>query len=306
MLGKEKEKNLYSMLLAVWGMFTFVTVIIVYGMIDYKLKSIDKLSSDVEKLLNIQFSQIWWEENYSTILEIWELSKDQATSQMKQYLEQLRAQKSWKAPSNNNEGSVSNEAPEQMPESPVGKVSVEEIKSIKDSSYIDGNVDAKITWIEYSDLECPYCARLHNSWTPEALKEKYWEKLNIIFNHFPLEFHANAFPWAQVLECTWELGGSENFYEVMKASFKSKNSSKDFLVDTAVWLWVDKDALNECIASWKHDDKIKSQVLVWSQKFGVTWTPWNVLVNNETGEFRVLSWALPTSEFEKAIDELLK
>ncbi|PID86426.1 hypothetical protein CSB08_00380 [Candidatus Gracilibacteria bacterium] len=306
MLGKEKEKNLYSMLLAVGGMFTFVTVIIVYGMIDYKLKSIDKLSSDVEKLLNIQFSQIGGEENYSTILEIGELSKDQATSQMKQYLEQLRAQKSGKAPSNNNEGSVSNEAPEQMPESPVGKVSVEEIKSIKDSSYIDGNVDAKITWIEYSDLECPYCARLHNSGTPEALKEKYGEKLNIIFNHFPLEFHANAFPGAQVLECTGELGGSENFYEVMKASFKSKNSSKDFLVDTAVGLGVDKDALNECIASGKHDDKIKSQVLVGSQKFGVTGTPGNVLVNNETGEFRVLSGALPTSEFEKAIDELLK
>jgi protein-disulfide isomerase len=28
-------------------------------------------------------------------------------------------------------------------------------------NYIEGNEDAKITWLEYSDLQCPYCAKLY-------------------------------------------------------------------------------------------------------------------------------------------------
>jgi protein-disulfide isomerase len=51
-----------------------------------------------------------------------------------------------------------------------------------------------VTWLEYSDLECPYCAKLHNAGTPEDLAEKYGNKLNQVFNHFPLQFHNNALP----------------------------------------------------------------------------------------------------------------
>jgi protein-disulfide isomerase len=65
---------------------------------------------------------------------------------------------------------------------------------MKTSAFIKGNTDAKITWIEYSDLECPYCAKLHNSGTPEDLREKYGDKMNQIFQSFPLEFHDNALP----------------------------------------------------------------------------------------------------------------
>jgi protein-disulfide isomerase len=68
----------------------------------------------------------------------------------------------------------------------------DKLQAVKDSSYIKGNKDAKITWIEYSDLECPYCAKLHNAGTVEALTEKYGDKLNIMYNHFPLDFHKNA------------------------------------------------------------------------------------------------------------------
>lgn len=66
------------------------------------------------------------------------------------------------------------------------------VKNIKAGSYIDGNKDATITWIEYSDVQCPYCAKLHNDGTPDTLQEKYGDSLNIVFQHFPLDFHAEA------------------------------------------------------------------------------------------------------------------
>ncbi|USN57876.1 MAG: thioredoxin domain-containing protein [Candidatus Peribacteria bacterium] len=75
------------------------------------------------------------------------------------------------------------------------------LDTIKSGAYVKGNTAAPITWLEYSDLECPYCARLHNSGTPKEIMEKYGESINMIFQHFPLDFHANAKPGAEVLEC---------------------------------------------------------------------------------------------------------
>lgn len=101
-------------------------------------------------------------------------------------------------------------------------VELKTLEEIKKNSYIDWNKNAKITWLEYSDLECPFCAKLHNSDVESSLKEKYGNDLNIVFNHFPLEFHKKAIPWAQILECVWEQGWSEAFYSILRYAFKNE------------------------------------------------------------------------------------
>ncbi|MDD3646554.1 MAG: thioredoxin domain-containing protein [Candidatus Gracilibacteria bacterium] len=179
------------------------------------------------------------------------------------------------------------------------------LEQIKSTSYVKGSIDATITWIEYSDLECPYCAKLHENGTPKDLTEKYGDKLNVIFNHFPLDFHANAMPAAQILECTGEQLGSEAFYAMIEKSFKENNSDADFLVKEAVNLGADKSSLESCLDSDKYKEKIQLQQTTGANNFGITGTPGNVLINNETGEYQVISGAYPTSEFEKAIDKLL-
>ncbi len=180
------------------------------------------------------------------------------------------------------------------------------LKAIKDNSYLKGNTDSKITWIEYSDLECPYCAKLHNAGTVEDLSEKYWTDLNKVFNHFPLGFHANAQPWAEILECLGEQKWSEAFYSLIKKAFADEKSDKDYLIAEAVTLWANEDDLSKCLEDAKYTDKVKNQMTAWTETFGVTGTPWNVLINNETGEYEVISWAYPTSAFEEIIDKLLK
>jgi protein-disulfide isomerase len=77
----------------------------------------------------------------------------------------------------------------------------ETLNKIKTNTYLKGNKEAKISLIEYSDLECPFCAKLHKSDVPTKIEEIYSDKVNIYFNHFPLEFHKNAMPAARVLEC---------------------------------------------------------------------------------------------------------
>jgi protein-disulfide isomerase len=57
---------------------------------------------------------------------------------------------------------------------------------------IRGNPDAKVTVINFDDLECPYCARMHESLFPSTL-ERYKDKVRFIYKDNPLtELH----PWA--------------------------------------------------------------------------------------------------------------
>jgi protein-disulfide isomerase len=180
------------------------------------------------------------------------------------------------------------------------------LEEIKKDSYMKGNKDAKITWIEYSDLECPFCAKLHNSWTPEALEKKYWDDLNQVFQSFPLDIHKNALPWAEALECLGKEKWSEAYYELIHISFKNEKSDQSFLIDEAVKLWANKESITKCIEDKTFADKINKQQSTWTKEFRVTWTPWNVLINNETWEYEVISWAYPADYFINIIDKLLK
>jgi hypothetical protein len=77
------------------------------------------------------------------------------------------------------------------------------------------------------------------------------------------------------------------------------------LLDIATWLWADETTLTACVNANTFDSKITNQMSLWTELFNVTWTPWNVLINTETLEYDILSWAYPVSSFENIIDRLL-
>ena len=67
-----------------------------------------------------------------------------------------------------------------------------------------------------------------------------------------------------------------------------------------------KETITKCIDNNTYTAKINKQQEIGAKEFNVTGTPWNVLINNKTGEYEVISGAYPTSEFIKIIDNLLK
>ena len=180
------------------------------------------------------------------------------------------------------------------------------ITQIKNSSYIKWNKNAKILWLEYSDMQCPFCAKLHYSGTPDDLEKKYWNKLSYSLQHFPLGFHKNALPAAHALECVWKEKWADIFYKLETIIFKNKNSDLEYIKEEAVKLWVNKTKLETCIKNKEFSSKINSQQKFWTETFWITWTPWNVLINTETWEYEIISGAYPTSKFIEVIDKLLK
>src|ERR1700680_724591 len=55
-----------------------------------------------------------------------------------------------------------------------------------------GNKDAKVVLVNFDDLECPFCSRMHQTLFPELLKE-YGDRVTFIYKDYPLtEIH----PWA--------------------------------------------------------------------------------------------------------------
>jgi len=62
---------------------------------------------------------------------------------------------------------------------------------IKDDDHMRGPKDAPITIVEYSDFQCPFCARFHPEM--EKVMSAYAGKVRWIFRHFPLaQLHPNA------------------------------------------------------------------------------------------------------------------
>ena len=57
---------------------------------------------------------------------------------------------------------------------------------------IRGNPDAKVTVINFDDLECPYCARMHASLFPDTM-DHYRDKVRFIYKDDPL---TDMHPWA--------------------------------------------------------------------------------------------------------------
>ncbi len=78
-----------------------------------------------------------------------------------------------------------------------------------------GAEDAPITIIEFSDYECPYCARWYNEVLSQLLRD-YEGKIRFVYKDFPLKsLHANAVSAAEAAHCAGEQGYYWQFHNAL-------------------------------------------------------------------------------------------
>ena len=84
-----------------------------------------------------------------------------------------------------------------------------------------GRADAPVTIIEFSDLQCPHCARNALNTFPE-IKRNYIDtgKVRYVARDFPLTMHPFAMPAAVATRCAGEQG---KFWQYRHALFERQN-----------------------------------------------------------------------------------
>lgn len=186
----------------------------------------------------------------------------------------------------------------------------DEIAAIKKTAYIEGNKDAIITLVEYSDLECPFCIRQFTDGTIQKVREKYEGKVNSAFKNFRGVPHENAEAEANALLCAGDIGGTDTYVAYYNAIFtRSKGGngtgfSKDALLPLAKELKIDGKKFQTCVDSKENIARFDAETSE-GQKMGVQGTPGTVVINNQTGEYELIAGAYPVSEFERVINKLL-
>ena len=86
----------------------------------------------------------------------------------------------------------------------------------------NGKAGAKVTIVEFADLECPFCRRFFQDTYPQ-IKKAYIDngKVVMYFRHFPLSFHPLALPFANASECANDQG---KFWEMHDKIYKEQGT----------------------------------------------------------------------------------
>ena len=165
--------------------------------------------------------------------------------------------------------------------------------SVDDDPWIGGE-NADVVIVEFSDFECPFCAR--GAETIHELIEEYGDDIKVVYRDFPLGFHQYAHISAQAAECAAE---QDKFWEYHDLLFENQNAlDSDSLKGYAEELGLDTDQFNECLDSGEMSAEVDAD-LAEGSSYGVQGTP-AFFVNGE-----LISGAQPIENFRPVIDKYL-
>ncbi|MEZ0391198.1 MAG: DsbA family protein [Pseudobdellovibrionaceae bacterium] len=171
---------------------------------------------------------------------------------------------------------------------------------IEDNRAIEGPKDAKITIVEYSDFQCPYCSRGYQ--TIQEVKKAYPGQVRFVFKHLPLDFHPLAMPAAKYFEAIARQDADKayKFHDLIFQNQADLNAKKEqFLKDTAKKVGADMKKLDKDLADASLMERINKDVAE-AQKFGISGTP-GFVINGVS-----LKGAYPFPEFKTIIDKHLE
>lgn len=171
---------------------------------------------------------------------------------------------------------------------------------------IYGKADAEFTLVEFSDLECPFCKRFHD--TPKSLVEQAGGKINWEWQHYPLQFHnPTAAKAAHAAECVSEQG-NQAFWAFTGQWFERSAMNGQGIDDIgrlAREVGADSQTFDACMASGKYKQKIQDQ-MDRGTAMGVTGTPATVVVDNTNGQKILVKGAQPAKALLQAIGQLVE
>ncbi len=166
-----------------------------------------------------------------------------------------------------------------------------------EGSPVFGPENASLTIIEFSDFQCPYCARSQS--TIQQLMAKYKGDVRLVFKHMPLGFHAKARPAAIAAMAADKQGKFQEYKKKLMENQAtwSKGNEKELFVTYAKELELDIDTFQKELNNIEFGKKIDSDIED-AKKVGITGTP-SFVINGV-----LVRGAVPIENFETVIKAL--
>ncbi len=158
-----------------------------------------------------------------------------------------------------------------------------------------GPPNAKVTIVEFSDFQCPYCKMFKDN-TLAQLKQAYGDRVRFVFRDFPLDsIHPYARQAAEAAQCAHEQGKFWEYHDVLFANQQALTIPD--LKRYAQQLGLDTRRFNDCVDSHKYQASVEADVQE-GNRLHVSGTP-TFFINGQA-----LVGAQPFEAFRSAINEV--
>jgi protein-disulfide isomerase len=166
---------------------------------------------------------------------------------------------------------------------------------VTDDDHFRGNKNAPVVIVEFSDIQCSYCSRFHQSM--KQLVANYPNDIKWVFKHFPLDaMHPFARKAAEATECASDQG---KFWELLDKYYDNQGQlSEAYIKQAAKEVGLEEKAFNDCFDHGKYAKKVEEN-FAYGKTLGVRGTPGNFLNGI------AVSGAVPYADLESMLAEEL-
>lgn len=173
-----------------------------------------------------------------------------------------------------------------------------------DGVFTIGDENAPVTMVEFTDYQCPFCARHFTDTHPQIMSE-YVDtgKVKIVYRDQALSFHPNANSAAQAVRCAAEQDGAEAMHDVLFENQEAwSNLSGEAVVakyaELATGAGLNGNTLQSCVSSEKYKEAVDADSAL-ANRVGAGGTPTFFI------EGKPIVGAYPFDTFKAEIDALL-
>lgn len=180
-------------------------------------------------------------------------------------------------------------------------------RPVTDADYIQGNPNAPILLIEYSDYDCPFCKEYHQ--TLNKIMDSYGVsgKVAWVYRQFPLaQLHPNSPKISEAALCVGSLGGSDAFWDFTDMIFEERELDEPTNVtkipDYVEKVGVSKSEYIACMDNGTMESEVRAS-LEDGFNIGARGTPYTVLVVGN--QQAVINGAQPYEVVQGIVENLI-
>jgi protein-disulfide isomerase len=179
-------------------------------------------------------------------------------------------------------------------------------REVGTDDFVRGSANAPITFIEYSDLECPFCKRFHE--TLLLVMKDHPGKIRWVYRHYPLDaLHSKARNEALASECVAAQLGNDGFWKFIDSVFETTQSNDSLdpakLPELAVQAGADKAKFEACMKDGTLLSKVQEDAAD-GDIIGIQGTPFTLVIGPDGKKYGIPG-AFSYSTVSGVVDELL-